>query len=323
MLPIVIPLPIPFATRTVNAYLIPGDPVTVVDPGADTDETAAALETALAHHGLKPRDVEQILITHQHLDHAGFAHRLKESSGASVVAHHQVVAHLAGLGWASMEAEDRFQSEVMRLHGASEAETQILYEHSKASRKYGGSVIVDVPVREGDVIAAGGNRLVVHERPGHSPSDLVFADEEGRFALVGDHLIAGISPNPLIHRPLDRPADPRERPQALVAFLESMRRTSALPFKAGLSGHGPPIEDHVRLIEDRLEFHERRKERVLQTFQGSDRTAREIARALWGEVSDREAFLTLSETLGHLDLLDAETRVRAEEADGLIRYVAS
>jgi glyoxylase-like metal-dependent hydrolase (beta-lactamase superfamily II) len=323
MLPIALPLPIPFATRTVNAYLLPGEPLTIVDPGADTDEAATALETALAHHGLKPADVEQILITHQHLDHAGFAHRLQECSGASVVAHHQVVAHLAGLGWASMEAEDRFQSEVMGLHGSPESETRHLYEISKASRRYGGSLTVDAPVREGDVIEAGGGRLVVHERPGHSPSDLVFADEEGRFALVGDHLIAGISPNPLIHRPLDRPADPRDRPQALVAFLESMGRTATLSFDVGLSGHGPPVDDHVQLIRDRVEFHERRKDRVLETFAGSGRTAREIARALWGEVSDREPFLTLSETLGHLDLLEAERLVAPYEEDGLIRYVPS
>ena len=38
-------------------------------------------------------------------------------------------------------------------------------------------------------------------------------------------------------------------------------------------------------------------------------------------VAEREAFLTLSEALGHLDLLEAEGRVRVLEGDdGLLRY---
>src|SRR5579859_6360085 len=98
--PIVVPLAIPFATRVVNAYLLTGDPVTIVDSGVDWDESARELDAALAHHGLAYADVEQIVITHQHYDHAGFAHRLQALSGAHVIAHHQVVSHLAGLGGA-------------------------------------------------------------------------------------------------------------------------------------------------------------------------------------------------------------------------------
>ena len=39
-------------------------------------------------------------------------------------------------------------------------------------------------------------------------------------------------------------------------------------------------------------------------------------------MADRESFLTLSETLGHLDLLENEGRVRQDEEDGLVRYSA-
>src|SRR5690348_16217008 len=109
-LPITVPLPIPFATRVVNAYLLPGDPITIVDPGAVWEETDVELRAALGAHGLRPEDVEQIIVTHQHHDHVGFASQLKAVSGATVVAHHRVVSHLARLTEESIEGESRYQA---------------------------------------------------------------------------------------------------------------------------------------------------------------------------------------------------------------------
>ncbi len=322
--PLLLPLPVPYAVRVVNAYLMLGEPLTLVDPGADWAETRSELEAGLAAHGLRLEDVERIVITHQHHDHAGLAHWLKERSGAEVVAHHGLVGYLGGLAWDSMEAEDQFQAGVMRLNGVAEERIQELYEVSKAHRVYGGSVAVDVPVREGDVVRAGAHELVVHERPGHSPSDLVLVERDGSFALGGDHLIASISSNPVVHRPLNRPADPRERPPALVAYLDSLRRTAALDVGTVLPGHGPPVTDHGRLIGERMTFHERRKERMVETLDAEPMTAHELALAIWGEVARKEPFLTLSEALGHLDLLEREGRVGvAEDADGVRRYARS
>ena len=321
--PLLLTLPVPYAVRVVNAYLLLGEPLTLVDPGADWADTREALEGALASHGLQLEDVERIVITHQHHDHAGLAHWIRERSGAEVVAHHGLVPYLAGLAWDSMEAEDQFQAGVMRLHGVPEERIQELYEISKAHREYGGSVAVDIPVRDGDVVAAGMHRFTVHERPGHSPSDLVLVAEDGSFALGGDHLIGSISSNPVVHRPLDRPADPRDRPPALVAYLESLRRTATLDIDVVLPGHGPPVQDHGRLVGERLAFHQRRKDRIVEALGAGRSTARELALEIWGEVARKEPFLTLSEALGHLDVLELEGRVeQAEDADGLRRYVA-
>jgi glyoxylase-like metal-dependent hydrolase (beta-lactamase superfamily II) len=314
------PLPVPYSVRVVNAYLLLGEPLTIVDPGADWEETRVELDASLAAHGLRVEDIEQIVLTHQHHDHVGLAHEIKRRSGARVVAHGLLAPFLAGLSWDSPEAEDAYQASVMRLHGVPEQRIQELYDVSRAHRKYGGSVEIDVPVRDGDVLAAGSHRFVVHERPGHSPSDLVFVDEGASLALGGDHLIASISSNPVVHRPLDRPADPRDRPQALVAYLDSLRRTAALDLDVVFPGHGPPVHDHGRLIGERLEFHERRKQRILASLGDAAMTVHELALEVWGEVARREAFLTLSEALGHLDLLEAEGRVRQLEDDGLVRY---
>lgn len=318
--PTVIPLPTPFATRVVNCYLLEGDPLTLVDPGPDWEETSIELEAALRMHGLRVEDVEQVVLTHQHLDHVGLAHRVRERSGAPVLAHHLLRDFLADLP-ESMRLEDEYQAAVMRLHGVPEERIRELYAVSEIHRRYGGSVDVDRVLHEGDVIRMGARPYTVLFRSGHSPTDTIFVDEAERIALVGDHLIGKISSNPVVHRPLDRPADVRRRRRALVAYLDSLRRTAELDLELLFPGHGNPVEEgHGALVAERLDFHERRKERVHDALAACPLTAHGIALALWGSVAEREAFLTLSETLGHLDLLEDEGRVRPTETDGLVTY---
>jgi glyoxylase-like metal-dependent hydrolase (beta-lactamase superfamily II) len=165
---------------------------------------------------------------------------------------------------------------------------------------------------------------VLH-RPGHSPSDTIFWDSERRILIAGDHLIKHISSNPLIARPLEAAsangADAaRERPQALVTYLESLRKTRELPAEIVLSGHGEPITDHVSLIDERLEFHRQRAEKIYDLIAEQPRSGYELAQALFGNVAVTQAYLTLSEVLGHVDLLLADGRVRELVRGGVVYF---
>ena len=90
--------------------------------------------------------------------------------------------------------------------------------------------------------------------------------------------------------------------QALVTYMDSLRETRELPAKLVLSGHGDPIEDHVALIDERFRMHERRAEKIRGLIAERPRTAHDIAQELWGTFAVTQAFLTLSEVLGHVDL---------------------
>src|SRR5438093_2891631 len=72
--------------RTVNAVLVEGDPLTLVDTGVNSPESLAALESALAARGRRIADLEQIVVTHAHPDHFGAAAELVRRSGARVLA---------------------------------------------------------------------------------------------------------------------------------------------------------------------------------------------------------------------------------------------
>ena len=90
-----------------------------------------------------------------------------------------------------------------------------------------------------------------------------------------------------------------------------------------LPGHGEPITDHVALIDERFALHRRRAEKIHGLIAERPRTAYELAQELWGNVAVTQAFLTLSEVIGHVDLLIDAGRVR-EVADGdLVRFEAT
>jgi glyoxylase-like metal-dependent hydrolase (beta-lactamase superfamily II) len=191
---------------------------------------------------------------------------------------------------------------------------------SRSFRGWGSHVTVTRPLDDGEELRFRDRALQALHRPGHSPSDTVFWDAERRILLAADHLIAHISSNPLMARPLD---GSEGRPQALVAYIESLRRTRELPAEIVLSGHGEPITDHVALIDERLAKTERRKEKIYELIAERPRSGYELAQALWGNVAVTQAFLTLSEVIGHADLLVNEGRVREADDGEVVRYEAA
>jgi glyoxylase-like metal-dependent hydrolase (beta-lactamase superfamily II) len=163
----------------------------------------------------------------------------------------------------------------------------------------------------------------VHERPGHSPTDTVLASDG--LLIAGDHLLERISSNPIAHVPIGA-ADPAglaasgERPRTLLIYADSLRATAAAD--AGelvLPGHGEPFTGAAALIEKRLGMHDRRAEKILAALD-RPRSAADIGRDLWRHVPVTQAYLVLSEVLGHLDLLEARGAVATELRDGIVHY---
>lgn len=129
----------------------------VVDPGGDLDRVLAVVDA----EGLQ---LEKILLTHGHLDHAGATAEL---------------ARRAGLPIEGPEQADRFWIEQMpqqaRMFGFGRAES---FEPTRW-------------LQHGDTVTVGDETLQVLHCPGHTPGHVVFFHEGDRFAIVGDVLFAG------------------------------------------------------------------------------------------------------------------------------------
>ncbi len=318
-------IPTPFLVGRVNCYLIEDDPLTLVDTGPNSGKSLDELEQALADHGRRVEDLELIVLTHQHMDHIGLLEVLTRRSGAEVAALDQLVPYLADFS-ASATADDDFAQAIMRRHGVPADLATVLGSVGAAFRAFGSRGTVTTALFDGAVLELRDRSLRVFHRPGHSPSDTVFWDERRAMLIGGDHLLAHISSNPLVSRPLHAAADAAggaERPQALIGYIESMRATRELPARVVLGGHGGAILDHVALIDERFRMHDRRARKVLRVLAERPLTGYEIAVQMWGNIAVTQAYLTLSEVLGHVDLLLRDGLIREREEEGVVRFEAT
>jgi len=311
-------IPTPFAVGRVNCYLLDDEPLTLVDTGPNSGKALDELQRALGERGHSIDDLELVIVTHQHIDHLGLVEIVVEHSGAEVAALGIAAERLANFD-EDAEADDRFAVELMLRNGIPEEVTAALRSVSRSFRGWGSHVAVTRPLADGEEMEFGDRALRALHRPGHSPSDTVFWDERRQILIAADHLLPHISSNPLISRPLDGSS---ERTQALVTYIESMKKTREMPIEIVLPGHGDPVTDHVALIDERLAMHERRKEKIHTLIAERPRSGYELAQAIWGNVAVTQAFLTLSEVIGHADLLLNEGRVREADDGGVVRYEA-
>ena len=309
----VVAIPVPLAhIGSVNAWLLRGDPLTLLDTGPRDDAALAALEAGLRREGLRIEDIELVLATHHHLDHVGLAATIKRRSGA-VVAALDRVADYAERYHAEVEHDRRFARALMAHHGVP---SDVIADHERFwtyLRSRSEDVRADVRLADGERIVAGGRTLRAVWRPGHSTTDTLFVDDDARIAFTGDHLLARISSNTEIHA-TDRAEDGRARSR--VRYLDGLRRTARMPLDRLLTGHGAPVTQPARLVDARLRDHRRRCERILAILADGPSTAYGIAHHLWPPRTVAEQpLLVVWEVVGHLELLLAAGRVRERVAE--------
>ena len=136
----------------------------VVDPGGDVDRILAAV----VHIGVA---VEQIWLTHGHLDHAGGAADLQDALRLRT-------GNAGGVPIVGPDIRDEFLLQALEEQGRS---------FGIAIR----NVTPDRWLREGDSVAFGEHQFGVLHCPGHTPGHVVFVNHAARFALLGDVLFQG------------------------------------------------------------------------------------------------------------------------------------
>ena len=313
-----IAIPTPFAVGRVNVYLIEDDPLTLVDTGPNSATSFEELSGGLAALGHAIEDIELVIVTHQHIDHLGLVSIVAQRSKADVAALDLAVPYVENYS-KEAQKDDEFARSVMVRNGIPQDVVSALSAVSQAFRAWGSSADVSRVLRDGEELRFRDRTLEVHHRPGHSPTDTIFHDRERRILVAADHLLGHISSNPLITRPADGSCD---RPQALVNYLHSLEATREMDVDLVLPGHGDPISDHRVLIDQRFTLHRRRAEKIHLLLAERPRTAYEVAQALWGNIAVTQAYLTLSEVLGHIDVLMNDGRVREVEHDSVVVFEA-
>jgi hypothetical protein len=73
-------------------------------------------------------------------------------------------------------------------------------------------------------------------------------------------------------------------------------------------------------VEQRLGFHQQRMDKLYGLFEGQPQHLYTLTQRLFPKITGSDIFLTLSETLGHLDLLEQAGRIVQELHTDLIYW---
>jgi glyoxylase-like metal-dependent hydrolase (beta-lactamase superfamily II) len=312
-------IPTPFPVGPVNVYLAEGEQLTLVDTGPRYEPARQLLRDAMTDRGHRVADLRRILLTHDHADHCGLAAELTRGSGAEVWAHAALAPGYTEDG--SMVHRRRrdvrravSRAGIMRWSGVPLPVMVKLARMRRGMGQYTEPFVVDRTVDDGDVIQLGCDAWEVLHTPGHTGELICLYQPDRQLLISSDHLLRDISSNPVVDLPAPGETEP---PRRLVQYLEQLRRVAELDVALALPGHGPPITDHRALIQKRLSFHEERADRILETLNERALTAHQIAGAFFPHLDPINAFLAISEVIGHLQWLEAEGEVGQSRRQGV------
>lgn len=282
-----------------NAYLLAGDDVTLIDCGVATATTRSALERDLDAQGLTVADIDHLLLTHWHPDHAGLARSIQEAGGTTVHVHAADAAIVEGSAeaFASLSGSRETSLERWGLPADVRAEIGEHLGGGRGPRGYGtGDPPTVHPIQDGDVIPGGEWTLEALHTPGHTVGETCFVLDRGehRDVFTGDALLPNYTANV-------GGADPRTE-GALDAQLESLSTLVDRAFDRGWPGHGDPMDQPAARAAAVLTHHRDRSASILSSL-AEPMTVWEVARSLFGALTEVHLMLGLGETHAHLEYL--------------------
>ena len=266
-------MPTPYPVGDVNVYLVKGDALTLIDTGVNTEESKEVLSYKLGELGLKIKDIEQVILTHHHPDHAGALGFFEQD--VPVYGHQN---NQRWLDWSDeyVQLHNCFFLEIARQFGVAEELREKLINYRDEMNFYTKRKLSGF-LSEGDSLPGLPGWTAI-ETLGHAQSHLSFMHEKDGVLIGGDQLLARISPNPIMEPPL-LPGDERLRP--LLQYNESLKKLMDLPISKVYSGHGVEIENVNELIEFQMTRQHNRAMQVKKMLEDQPLTAFEVCQKLF------------------------------------------
>lgn len=305
-------IPTPFPVGPINVYLILEDPITLVDTGPKTDEAEAALRQQMSALGLKPADLQQIILTHTHEDHFGLAGVLQKESKARVYVHEWELQNL------SADRKTRVNHTLLRRAGLPGEELEKMAGRYALIHQFADPVEDAEGYRDEHEFEFASGALRVIHTPGHTPGSSCLLRESNRLMLTGDTILKTITPNPVLNAD---PIDPNRRFPSLGEYLVSLARIRSLAPTLLRTSHGDDVTDYEEHFHRLIGHIQQRLNKVIGLVPRAGINAWDMSKLLFPKADQLNRFLAVSETIANLDLAVAEGRVRLELSESADLYL--
>ena len=307
-----ITLPLPFVNPpSVNCYVIEGDHgVTVIDCGTDDGRVLSELQQNIEQLVGSGVEIDRLICTHLHPDHAGGARSFLDGSDAAFTMHGSVSQHLDSYN--DWNIERAAVADLARRHGVPSDELDLLDFSLERPGWAGVAIEPTEPVIDGQKITIGQNRtLEVIHTPGHHPTHICLLDDRTGRLFSGDHVLPRITPF-IPHRPDG---------DALAEYLDGLERVELLDPGVTLPAHGETIEEGRMRARQIALHHERRLGAMIQVTHPNGATAWTVMREVFRpNLSPDDRYLAFQETLAHLEYLANLRKLRRTDIDGTWIY---
>jgi len=297
---------LPFRLNHVNCFIAKGENGwTIIDSGLHNPAAETRWKPLLANH-----EITEIIITHYHPDHYGFAGRLQDLTGAKVSmteTDKQTALRIWGEGFSQSLRENYYKCGIPKDVADAMAENEAGFIPRVTPHPR-----VDRYLQEGDKILFGKYEYEVLEAPGHSDGLICLYNREKRVLFSTDHILPKITPNISYHFHGDK--------NPLEAFLESLQKFKRLEAEYVIPSHGKPFINANERIDEIIDHHNERLSKLVDIIRFPS-TVYDGCQKLFGRnFTTHEMRFAIGETIAHLEYLVNKRVCKKEEINGIYIY---
>ncbi len=171
-----------------------------------------------------------------------------------------------------------------------------------------GSIVVDQALRGEEVFDLGGRKIRVIGTPGHTAGTVCYLLEEEGVLFTGDHIMGQ---GTVVVR--------TDEGGSMTQHIDSLYKLMDADVKVILSGHGPAIQDPQTKIQEVIRHRMEREEQFIRLMGEGVNDVEGLLAHIYGDVSERLAFLARHQVVAHLQKLEVEGRVVVSGRHGTYR----
>ena len=325
-----IDFPSSFGLRFVCMYLFNIDDTHIlVDAGINIPDWKRKFFSELQKLNLSIKDIDYLIITHDHPDHVGLMEEIKHKNPDIQVLMHEITHDV--IKWMTdPKNDDEIKKSAEELkersmkYGLTEKMAKNIFGFSTSMHRMIPYVKPDRIINDNDEIKFDSTNLKFIWTPGHSLGHICVFEEKNRHLFCGDTILSRITPHigaSMLTSSIEKKID---FTNILDFYLKSLDKIDQLNSKIIFPAHQELIyEPHKRILEMK-QHHENRLYEVSKVIENNAKTPYEISQIHFGDDLDgMNTLLALSEVLSHLIYLEYQGRIKRIEKDNKLYFMKS